>query len=130
MPNRTSYHDVCDLTEHFEISKELLYDKSKITVLKKEFHRELAEEYGVSGITSCPFLTVGQEIYCEMHYKPDRICDEAWKAIQHYVYALYYGANKPFGKDWMKKAGIAIVTCNDGLRPVTFKIESVTVAAN
>lgn len=104
--------------------------KVKITVLKKEFHKELAKEYGVSGIAPCPLLTVGQEIYCQMHYKPDELCDEVWKAIQHYVYALYYGADKPFGKDWMKKAGIAIVTCNDGLRPVTFKIERVETTAN
>lgn len=30
---------------------------------------------------------------------------------------FYYG-------DWIKKNGVAICSCNDGLRPVIFKIES------
>lgn len=29
---------------------------------------------------------------------------------------IYYG-------DWIKKPGVAIVSCNDGLRPVIFKLE-------
>ena len=26
--------------------------------------------------------------------------------------------------DWIKKPGVAIVSCNDGLRPVYFKLEA------
>ena len=51
------------------------------------------------------------------------MCGEAWKCMQHYVYALYYGSTMPLGNQWMKEPGVAIVTCNDGLRPVTFKLE-------
>jgi uncharacterized repeat protein (TIGR04076 family) len=29
--------------------------------------------------------------------------------------------------DWIKKSGIAIVSCNDGLRPVIFKLESTDI---
>jgi len=97
----------------------------KITVLKTDFDDELAKRYGVDSIAMCPLHTVGQEIVCEQHYQPVEICGEAWKAMQHYVYALYHGATEPFGKGWMREPGVAIVTCNDGLRPVTFKIERV-----
>ena len=97
----------------------------KITVLKIGFDVELAKEYGVDNLSGCSLHTVGQEILCERHYQPAEICGEAWKAMQHYVYALYHGSTEPFGKDWMKKSGVAIVTCNDGLRPVTFKLERV-----
>ena len=29
--------------------------------------------------------------------------------------------------DWIKKPGIAIVSCNDGLRPVIFKLETTDI---
>lgn len=65
----------------------------------------------------------GQEIICKQHLQPSEMCGEAWKCMQHYVYALYYGSTMPLGNQWMKEPGVAIVTCNDGLRPVTFKLE-------
>lgn len=98
----------------------------KITILKTDFDAALAKEYGAPEVTGpCSMLKVGQEIYCDHHYQPPEICGEAWKCIQHYVYALYYGADQPFGKGWMRDGNVAIATCNDGLRPVTFKIERV-----
>lgn len=98
----------------------------KITVLKTDYDKKLAEQYGAPEVIGpCGLHTIGQEIYCERHYQPTEMCGEAWKAMQHYVYALYHGADKPLGKGWMKEPGIAIVTCNDGLRPVTFKLERI-----
>ena len=72
--------------------------KVKITVLKKGFDDELAKEYGIEG----------------------------WKAIYQYVFALAHGADKNlfYYNDWIKTPGVAIVCCNDGLRPVTFKLEA------
>lgn len=98
----------------------------KITVLKTDFDEELAKEYGAATLSgSCPQFRPGEVIFCERHWQPEGFCGEAWKCIQHYVYALYYGATEPFGKDWMRNGNIAIATCNDGLRPVTFKLERV-----
>ena len=37
----------------------------KITVLKTTFDRELAREYGVEGLTSCPMLSEGQVFYAD-----------------------------------------------------------------
>ena len=58
--------------------------------------------------------------------QPDGFCDEAWKAIYQYVFALAHGATKePFYYgDWISKPGMAICSCNDGLRPVIFKLEA------
>lgn len=61
--------------------------KVKITVLKTTFDKELAEEYGAIGLTACPMLREGQEFYAD-YAKPDGFCDEAWKAIYQYVFAL------------------------------------------
>lgn len=99
--------------------------KVKITVLKTTFDRELAEEYGAPGLTACPMLKAGQVFWAD-YAKPEGFCDEAWKAIYQYVFALAHGAGNDvfyFG-DWMKTPGVAICSCNDGLRPVIFKLEA------
>lgn len=95
----------------------------KITVIDKELRKELVSEYGVEGFTACKKFEVGQT-FTTAYEKPEGFCDEAWKAIQHYVFALAFGADG-FWETWMSKRNVSINTCNDGLRPVTFKIESV-----
>ena len=50
--------------------------KVKITVLKKNFDKELAAEYGVEGLTACPMLKEGQVFYAD-YAKPEGLCDEA-----------------------------------------------------
>ncbi len=98
--------------------------KVKITVLKKTFDEELAKEYGADGLGACPMLKTGQIFYAD-YAKPEGFCDEAWKAIYQYVFALAHGADDVFYfGDWIKKPGIAICSCNDGLRPVIFKLEA------
>ena len=57
----------------------------------------------------------GQVFYAD-YAKPEGFCDEAWKAVYQYVFALSHG-------DWITKEGVAICSCNDGLRPVIMKIE-------
>lgn len=104
--------------------------KVKITVLKTTLDKELANEYGAIGLTACPMMKKGQIFYAD-YAKPEGFCDEAWKAIYQYVFALahttcgelfYYG-------DWIRKPGVAICSCNDGLRPVIFKLEATDIPA-
>ena len=102
--------------------------KVRITVLKTGFEEDLAKEYGLPGIGRCPEHKVG-EVYETFHHKPDGFCNEAWKAISHYVFALCHGSG-PFFKDWITRDGIAINSCNDGLRPVIFKIERIEDGKN
>lgn len=97
----------------------------KITILKTTLDKELAEEYGVPGLTACPMMQKGQVFYAD-YAKPEGFCDEAWKAIYQYVFALAHGAEKElfYYGDWIKKPGVAICSCNDGLRPVIMKLET------
>ncbi len=101
-------------------------NKCKITVLKKTFDRELAEEYGVEGLTACPMLGEGDVFFAD-YACPQGFCDEAWKAVYQYVFSLAHGLGKDgalfYYGDWIRKPGVAICSCNDGLRPVIFKIE-------
>ena len=99
--------------------------KVRITVLKTTLDEELARQYGVPGLTTCPMLRAGQVFYAD-YAKPEGLCDEAWKAIYQYVFALAHGAGEGlfyFG-DWIREKGVAICSCNDGLRPVIFKLEA------
>lgn len=99
--------------------------KVKITILKTTFDKELAHEYGSAGLGPCPMMCAGQVFYAD-YAKPEGFCDEAWKAIYQYVFALAHGAGQDvfyFG-DWIRKPGTAIVSCNDGLRPVIMKLEA------
>ena len=100
-------------------------NRVKITVLKKTFDQELADEYGANGLGPCPMLRQGDVSFAD-YAKPDGFCDEAWKAIYQYVFALAHGSGKElfYYGDWIRKPGVAICSCNDGIRPVIFKLEA------
>lgn len=104
--------------------------KVKIMVLRKTLQQDLANEYGIEGFTKCPMLQEGQVFYSS-YAKPEGFCDEAWKAIYQYVFALAHmgkGSKELwYFKDWIRKPGVAICSCNDGLRPVLFKLEATDV---
>ena len=86
--------------------------KVKITILKTMLNEDLAKEYGICGLKACPMMKVGDVFYAD-YAKPDGFCDEAWKAIYQYVFALAHGADKGlfYYGDWIK-------------RPVIMKLEA------
>lgn len=98
--------------------------KVKITVLKTTLDKELADEYGIENLQACPFHKPGQVYYAD-YAKPEGLCDEAWKAMYQYVFTLAHmeGDELFYFGDWIRKPGVAICSCNDGLRPVIFKLE-------
>ncbi|WP_300287095.1 TIGR04076 family protein [uncultured Alistipes sp.] len=97
--------------------------KVKITVLRATFNEDLAREYGMPGLTACPAMKEGQVFYAGAG-KPDGLCDGAWRSIHQYVFALANGARQFWFDDWIRRPGVAIACCNDGLRPVFFKLEA------
>ena len=103
----------------------IVIKRVKIAVLKTPVDRALAEEYGAEGLTACPMLREGQVFYAD-YAKPEGFCDEAWKAVYQYAFALAHGAGEGlfYYGDWIRKPGVAICSCNDGLRPVIFKLEA------
>jgi uncharacterized repeat protein (TIGR04076 family) len=104
-----------------------MMNKVKITVLETTFNERLAKEYGVKGLGRCPFHKEGEVFYAD-YAKPEGFCDEAWKSIYQFAFALAHGAGKDGGlfyhSDWIGKPGVAISSCNDGIRPVVFKLEA------
>ncbi len=100
-------------------------NKVRVTVLRTMLNEDLAKEYGAEGLGACPMLKEGQEFFAD-YAKPYGLCDEAWKAIYQYVFAFAHGSGSElfYYGGWIRKPGVAICSCNDGLRPVIFKLEA------
>ena len=50
-------------------------------------------------------------------------CAEAWDCISRYVYAALQGGSIMQG--WTNNEKVMITCCNDGMRPVIFKLERI-----
>ena len=48
-------------------------------------------------------------------------CSEAWDAVSRYIYTALQGVSIMHG--WMRDERVMIACCNDGTRPVIFRIE-------
>ena len=101
--------------------------KVRISVLKRSFHRDLVDEVirddaFRESFGRCPIFAEGQTFVSEdWPTKPEGFCERAWPDIRHEVAMVMYGAAVP----WIEQPGFTITCCNDGLRPVTFRIERI-----
>ena len=53
--------------------------------------------------------------------RPEGFCPEAWKTLQPFVEELARGGGN-FYDGWMKNPASAMLSCNDGFRPVSFHL--------
>lgn len=102
--------------------------KCRITVLRKELYTDLQQQYLADPNSGkCPFFEEGQEFLVEMNdffrMLDGKFCSEAWDCISRYVYAALQGGSIMRG--WTNDEKMMIACCNDGTRPVIFKIERV-----
>ncbi len=96
--------------------------KCKITVMKKITHDDLIERYENPIEHACD-LEVGQTFYSKDGNRPEGLCESAWESIRPFVRELAAGGGN-FYDGWMKNEKSAMISCNDGFRPVSFYIES------
>ena len=57
------------------------------------------------------------------YQKPADFCDSAWESVSAFVMALAHGGGD-FYDGWMKNKQSAMISCNDGFRPVSFLLEA------
>lgn len=95
--------------------------KCKITVMKKAFYKDLADTYE-NPITDACHIREGQIFIANGWHKPEDICDSAWQSLSPFVMTLAHGGEN-FYDGWMKDKKSAMISCNDGFRPVSFLIE-------
>ncbi len=122
--------------------------KVRVTVLDKKLYPELIREYcSNKSVGACTRFNVGDVFEFEsgdffrgglntlVHTDADPetvaggpsrpFCSEAWDAISKYIYAGLQGGSIMNG--WMERENEMIACCNDGTRPVIFKIERIDV---
>lgn len=97
--------------------------KVKITVVRKANYLDLIEKYENPMIHSCD-MQEGQVYIANGWVRPEGFCESAWESISPFVMALSHGG-KNFFEGWMKNEYSAMISCNDGFRPVSFLLEAI-----
>ena len=96
--------------------------KCKITVMRMSHYDDLMEQYENPMEHACD-MNVGQVFIANGWQKPEGMCDSAWETMSPFVMTLAHGGEN-FYDGWMKNPKSAMISCNDGFRPVSFLIEA------
>ena len=95
----------------------------KITVVKMARYEDLMALYENPIEHACD-MRMGQTFVSADGEKPDGMCDSAWESMAYFVRTLAEGGGN-FYDGWMKNPYSAMISCNDGFRPVSFLIETI-----
>ena len=93
----------------------------KITAVRKARYDDLSQRYENPIQHACD-VAEGQTFFSVNGKQPDGLCDSAWESMRPFVEALARGEGN-FYDGWMKDPYSAMISCNDGFRPVSFYIE-------
>ena len=102
--------------------------KVRITAVRKNEYTDLMEKYENPIEHACDlnegyvWISVGGE-------RPDGLCLSAWESMSQFVLTLSQGGGN-FYDGWMKNPFSAMISCNDGFRPVSFYLETIEEEIN
>ena len=96
--------------------------KVKITAIRKANYIDLQRRFENQIEHTCDVVE-GQSWISENGEKPEGMCESAWESMQWFVQELTAGRGN-FYDGWMKNPKSAMISCNDGFRPVSFYIEA------
>ncbi len=96
--------------------------KVRITVMRKAEYTDLMEKYENPIEHACD-MKEGQVFIAKGWQKPEGLCQSAWENMSQFVLALSHGGGN-FYDGWMKNEKSAMISCNDGFRPVSFYLEA------
>ena len=97
--------------------------KVRITAIRRADYRDLQALYENPIEHTCD-VQEGQTWVSQGGMKPEGLCEEAWKTMREFVEELAHGGGN-FYDGWMKNPHSAMISCNDGFRPVSFLLETV-----
>ena len=95
--------------------------KIKITVMRKSEYPDLMKQYENPISHACD-VAVGQKFISVDGEKPMGLCESAWESMEYFAKELAAGGGN-FYDGWMKNPKSAMISCNDGFRPVSFYLE-------
>ena len=96
--------------------------KVRITAIRKTCYPDLMAKYENPIEHACD-VEEGQVWVANGWAKPEDFCDSAWDSISPFVMTLSHGGGN-FYDGWMKNPKSAMISCNDGFRPVSFYLEA------
>ena len=96
--------------------------KIRITAIRQTVYEDLMARYENPMEHACD-VQVGQVWIANGWEKPEGFCQSAWDTLSPFVLALAHGGRN-FYDGWMKNPRSAMLSCNDGFRPVSFYIEA------
>lgn len=94
----------------------------KITVMRMAQYEDLMAQYENLISHACD-MRLGQTFIVENGARPEGMCESAWQSLQPFVEALAAGGGN-FFDGWMRNPHSAMLSCNDGFRPVSFYVET------
>ncbi len=95
----------------------------RITVIRKANYSDLSALYENPIENPCP-LREGQVFVSHAGERPGGLCDSAWDTLRPFV-AHRVAGRGDFFCGWMKNPASALISCNDGFRPVSFLLEAI-----
>ena len=95
----------------------------KITAVKQTEYPDLMQKYENPIEHACN-IKIGDVFISYNAQKPNNLCDSAWESMEKFVKALAEGGGN-FFDGWMKNKHSAMISCNDGFRPVSFYLETI-----
>ena len=95
---------------------------AKITAVRKVEHKDLIDAYENPIEHACD-VQVGDVFVSRGGEMPEGMCESAWGSVKQFVLELANGGGN-FYDGWMKNPHSAMISCNDGFRPVSFYIET------
>ena len=90
--------------------------------MRKACYTDLMEKYENPLEHACD-MEEGQVFVANGWEKPEGLCESAWQSMSPFVMTLAYGGRNIYD-GWMKNERSAMISCNDGFRPVSFLIEA------
>ena len=102
--------------------------KVRITVKRIACYKDLIAQYENPIEHACD-MKEGQVFIANGFNKPEGFCDSAWESIAPFAKELANGGGN-FYDGWMKDEKSAMISCNDGFRPVSFYLEAMEEDAN
>lgn len=96
--------------------------KVRITVMRKASYPDLMAQYE-NPITHACDVEEGQVFMANGWARPEGLCESAWESMSPFVMTLAHGGEDIYS-GWMKNKKAAMISCNDGFRPVSFYLEA------
>lgn len=103
-------------------------NKCRITVMRMARYDDLIAQYENPIEHACD-MQEGKVFIANGWSKPEGFCDSAWESLSPFVMTLAHGGQDLYD-GWMKNRRSAMISCNDGFRPVSFLVEALEEQAD